>query len=1103
LEETRLLAIQLKASREMIAIGSTALSKQGKTSRQVMQQLIHTTAVLLSVEKVHLLEVRDTEFVISQSSDKSAVGVKIPIENGIEAYVLRSQSTLTIPDVSIDSRMNHRVPGVENILLAPIIVNDHVIGVIEAINKRYHKSRGHGQLSSFNSADELVINFVASITELAMSSSDVVMDAIKEKTFESVIRQAYQTLAERVSLFIFNKFNERLTTVVSQDIKGVSIPTDKGIVGACFMNCEVINVKRVREDDRHFKEVDKNFGFASDSILAAPLIFNGVAVGVVQAVNKVGGGHFTKEDETTIKSMCMQLTEILNSKKMDLQTLVDSAAQPSAFCDLCTDLSSGLATYSDVGQLVAEAELHIRSVSGNTYDNMCLYVIDEDNMQKILPPGPQQVTLHQEPTPFLVKQSVLLGNVHDYDLHVHDGDQVGRGPASASDEKNLFFRQNTLEHALIVPLKAEVYPYQHATAVLIIGRYKRSGPPVDISNSRTTMLKFAQFFDSLVCSISQTLSIKALAVSARNNLYLATTATSLMQDTVIMLDSDGRLVATNKKILNDNHPTNSNTPRFGVPVAGKGKGGSKITTPRGSTQSTPRSSRLLNGGAAGGPNGRFFPPGTHYSTFLSKEHCTKLVDHVKSALKGEGGMGFHETSVVFHSNPTMANDTSTDVEYRVVPVPPCNKESVAVIVVISPPHSCTSGWNSRLFRTDDSIQDPNTFRLHTTDLNLTMPGRLQETDTVEPELVDTGRSCKSEGVPQESTSKFITIFTADPLHSVLYYDDLVPEDIFEWEFNVLTIFDGRILCSVIGRLFEALIDLGSVNVCRRTLANYIADVGHFYHNRPFHNFQHSCCVTHFTYCLLQATKEQRQLSWSNANGGAIGDGLSKYQQFGMLLAAVVHDVDHPGHTNLFEVNSGSELALRYNDQAVLENHHCSMAFRLMRKPHLQILENMEKQAATDIRQMVIACIMATDMSKHFVLMDETKQKSADMGFQFEEHRDMLLYGQVLVHAADLSNPVRPYSMSKSWAERISIEFNDQVAREQSLGMPVLGFMMTADEKAFCKNECGFASFVVGPMWRGIANVYPNLNFLVEQLDFNLSSWKKRIEEIDAQEAGSH
>ena len=32
-----------------------------------------------------------------------------------------------------------------------------------------------------------------------------------------------------------------------------------------------------------------------------------------------------------------------------------------------------------------------------------------------------------------------------------------------------------------------------------------------------------------------------------------------------------------------------------------------------------------------------------------------------------------------------------------------------------------------------------------------------------------------------------------------------------------------------------------------------------------------------------------------------------------LLAAAVHDIDHPGRTNTFLVNSSSPLAILYND----------------------------------------------------------------------------------------------------------------------------------------------------------------------------------------------
>lgn len=57
--------------------------------------------------------------------------------------------------------------------------------------------------------------------------------------------------------------------------------------------------------------------------------------------------------------------------------------------------------------------------------------------------------------------------------------------------------------------------------------------------------------------------------------------------------------------------------------------------------------------------------------------------------------------------------------------------------------------------------------------------------------------------------------------------------------------------------------------------------------------------------------------------------FSKLEVLAALVAAAVHDVDHPGRTNQFLIETSNHLALLYNDNSVLENHHLAVAFQTM------------------------------------------------------------------------------------------------------------------------------------------------------------------------------
>lgn len=75
----------------------------------------------------------------------------------------------------------------------------------------------------------------------------------------------------------------------------------------------------------------------------------------------------------------------------------------------------------------------------------------------------------------------------------------------------------------------------------------------------------------------------------------------------------------------------------------------------------------------------------------------------------------------------------------------------------------------------------------------------------------------------------------------------------------------------------------------------------------------------------------------------IQSSLDQLDEVAALIAATVHDVDHPGRTNSFLCNASSELAILYNDTAVLESHHAALAFQLtVRDSKSNIFKNTDR-----------------------------------------------------------------------------------------------------------------------------------------------------------------
>jgi hypothetical protein len=80
------LAVQLKASRELLSIGSNLFSN--KSNRKILDRLVESTYVILGAERVYLLEIDSTgrDLVVTHSKEEYSIGHRFAANRGIEGY---------------------------------------------------------------------------------------------------------------------------------------------------------------------------------------------------------------------------------------------------------------------------------------------------------------------------------------------------------------------------------------------------------------------------------------------------------------------------------------------------------------------------------------------------------------------------------------------------------------------------------------------------------------------------------------------------------------------------------------------------------------------------------------------------------------------------------------------------------------------------------------------------------------------------------------------------------------------------------------------------------------------------------------------------------
>jgi GAF domain-containing protein len=146
-----------------------------------------------------------------------------------------------------------------------------------------------------------------------ISLNDAINDNLSkmETAMGKITEEACEVLdAERSTVFAIDYAKRELYSIITGGDGNIEIrlPDNTGIVGHVYQTNELLNIHDAYDDPRFNREVDKRSGLRTKAILCAPIWAHaGLKIGLLQTINKRGGGIFDRDDEAKIQALALKV----------------------------------------------------------------------------------------------------------------------------------------------------------------------------------------------------------------------------------------------------------------------------------------------------------------------------------------------------------------------------------------------------------------------------------------------------------------------------------------------------------------------------------------------------------------------------------------------------------------------------------------------------------------------------------------------------------------------------------------------------------------------------------------------------------------------------
>ncbi len=161
-------------------------------------------------------------------------------------------------------------------------------------------------------------SFIDSMQNLMEAVEQPLPEAELMELLSEVLGNALRTIsASDGSLLVLDEDNNELVFVITQgdtakeQLTWQRLPPGEGIAGWVANNRRATIVNDAQADDRFYPAMDRETGFKTQSVLAAPIIGGGRVLGVIELLNKQDDKLFSVVDLPLLTLMCRFSGELL------------------------------------------------------------------------------------------------------------------------------------------------------------------------------------------------------------------------------------------------------------------------------------------------------------------------------------------------------------------------------------------------------------------------------------------------------------------------------------------------------------------------------------------------------------------------------------------------------------------------------------------------------------------------------------------------------------------------------------------------------------------------------------------------------------------------